>query len=594
MYHPPVLRILLSAVLLVLIAVPARAGKTAYEALGKFEKEAVDDALATLGRRLDPAPNGKVVRRIVVHNHPVFTRRDGFLQWFNLFHVTTKPEIIAREVVLRPGSRWSQDAVDESVRNVRDPILSNVVAIVGLTTGEPGTVDLLVVTRDVWSLRLNSNIQFQKDRVTVLSFSIAENNLAGWRKHLSVGFAMDEGVYSFGPNYTDPNLAGTHLRLSADFNVLFDRDRNAYEGTSSAFSLAYPLWRLSEPWAGGVSLAHYDGVVRFFQGGTLRTYDAPDTAAPEAIPLRYRWLAVDVTASTTRSFGRRLKQNLSWGHAMSLRHPETLAADFGGDAVVRRAFERDILPRSEVSSGLFVGYELFTATYRDYRDFATYDLREDYRLGPELSLGVTGNFRFMGSDNDYARLSAGVAWTFDPGHRSYLRVEASWSARADADGLTDHTVSTQLYAATPQLGPAVRLVWRAGLDFHLEERSNRFFALGGDTGLRGFAVGQFAGLVRLRSNFEIRSIPWRIWAFRLGGVAFWDMGHAAGACRSGRCDTTAAAFEALEMFHDAGVGIRILIPQINPMVFRVDWAFAINGPAAGWPGRVSFGFFQAF
>jgi hypothetical protein len=59
----------------------------------------------------------------------------------------------------------------------------------------------------------------------------------------------------------------------------------------------------------------------------------------------------------------------------------------------------------------------------------------------------------------------------------------------------------------------------------------------------------------------------------------------------------AASMADLLAYNDAGVGLRLLIPQLNFYVLRVDWAFPFQSSgviAAGWPGRVTAGFRQGF
>jgi hypothetical protein len=59
----------------------------------------------------------------------------------------------------------------------------------------------------------------------------------------------------------------------------------------------------------------------------------------------------------------------------------------------------------------------------------------------------------------------------------------------------------------------------------------------------------------------------------------------------------APSFASMVAYHDFGVGLRWLIPQLNSTVIRVDWAFATQDAPltrAGFPGRVSAGFLQAF
>lgn len=584
---------LASAVLALCAAVqPAWAG--AYEDLGKLERETVDAALKELDRKVLADPAGKTVRHIIVRNREVFSADDSFFTWFNVFHTTTKEDVIAREVLLRPGQRWDQALVDETLRNLRDPFLTSVLVVLPLQTDDPAQVDLLVVTRDVWSLRISSDFQLSGDVVTTLLLALTENNLLGRRKKLSLRFDMDQGAWALGPRYVDPNIAGTRLKLDTSFDAIFARDGGGYEGTRSRTELVYPLWSLAQRWGGGVVAEHFDGVQRFYQGDGLRTYDAPETAATEAVPYRYERLRVAVTSVVAHSIGRAVKHQLNVGHEYLETRNQGLAKDVAAlEPAVRAAWERDVLPRSEVSSAVFFEYNLFTPRYATYRDLATYDLREDYRVGPALDLRVAGALTALGSDENFARLSTKLQWAFDHGG-TYLQLRAEWAGRLQDGEVFDNGVGLRLWLATPLIGDVFRVVAKAELAFRVDERSNGFYSTGGDTGLRGYAIGAFAGLARYQQHLELRSRPLRLWSLRIGGVLFWDAGHAAGSCSAGKCTQPGDALGALSLKHDVGLGLRWLIAQLNPSVFRVDWAFALNGSTAGWPGRVSLGFEQAF
>ena len=163
-------------------------------------------------------------------------------------HRTTREKIIAREVLTRPGDLWSDALNDETLRNLRDVFIHNVVVIVPVKNASPELVDVLVVTRDVWSLRLNSNFEVQDQKLTFLSFSLSENNFFGLRKKLALSFRMDQGSIAMGPTYTDPNIAGKRLTMQTAWRAIFGRESLDYEGTSSASSFAYPLWSLRSRW----------------------------------------------------------------------------------------------------------------------------------------------------------------------------------------------------------------------------------------------------------------------------------------------------------------------------------------------------------
>jgi outer membrane translocation and assembly module TamA len=129
----------------------------------------------------------------------------------------------------------------------------------------------------------------------------------------------------------------------------------------------------------------------------------------------------------------------------------------------------------------------------------------------------------------------------------------------------------------------LRLVAGVDLDWLEEDEANRLLVLGGSNGLRGYDINQFAGKARLLAHLELRTRPLHLLRFyRLGAVAFWDAGDAA------------ASVSDLGLNHAVGVGLRSLIPQLDTLVIRLDWAFALNGPEQGWPGRVTLGVLQVF
>src|SRR4051812_36609224 len=108
-------------------AAPAHAADSAPDgakpALGRLEQESVDDAMTSLGLRVDPAPQGKTIGKIHVVNQEVFSKRDWYFQLLNIFHRTTRDYILARELLVKPGQPYdqAQALVEESTRNLQSP-----------------------------------------------------------------------------------------------------------------------------------------------------------------------------------------------------------------------------------------------------------------------------------------------------------------------------------------------------------------------------------------------------------------------------------------------------------------------------------------
>jgi hypothetical protein len=569
--------------------------------LGKLEQESVNDALVDLGIRIDWQPIGKTVRAVHVVNQEVFSRRDWWFRWFNIFHRTTRDYIIERELLIHAGQPYDPALVEESVRNLQStsgttvgattfpaPDLSSVIVILPIISSQPGTVDLLVVTRDVWSLRFNTNFEFQQSTLSLLQTSLSENNLFGWRKFFSFGFSLDLGAYWIGPTYFDPNVFGSRVTLYASANAYYSRDTGHYEGNAEAVSLHYPLFSLAGHWGAGLEVVHSDTLVRSFRGLSPRVVNlvdiAPDAFAPtlDAVPYIYRRKITTVDTTVTRQFGVKVIQRITLGHHID-SHRAQVPDDFP-DPDKAPLFLAQYAPVSETRSEPFVQYSLFTPRYAIYRDLNTFDLRENVLLGPTLTAGFAYGSPELGADFRAFPLLLSLGWTVAP-RGGLAMVSLQGSARLRDQTFIDQRYTGSLYFASPMLGRRVRIVAQAAAGTRRNDTQRGIFVLGGDTGLRGYAIGDFFGTTEVLGHVELRMAPVAIFSQRIGGLLFYDVGDAA------------PSWSAITPMHDFGLGLRWLIPQLNSTVIRIDWAFATQSTAftqAGFPGRVTAGFLQTF
>ena len=584
----------------------ARAGPPVE--LGTLEQQAVDDALAERGLHIDPSPAGKQVRIIHVVNHKVFSRRDSLLQLVNVFHRTTREHVIRREVLLQPGMLWDPALADETVRNLRDADFSSLVVVLPVKSTLPGQVDLLVVTRDVWSLRFNTDFEFQEGTLIFFTGSLSENNLLGWRKKAALVYTLSQGSYSLGPTYVDPNVAGTRLTFAGSYQAYYDRATDRKEGGAWAGRVDYPLFSLASRWGASLSGWRTDRVVRLYDRDGLipvELNNVPTLRAPTAelnperdpasvrlgppatrdllLPYMYRDRRHGVETTVVRSLGKRVIHRFSLGYSLSYVRPDFVVG-FPQDPFVRAAFRRRVFPRDERVSAVFGAWSLFTPRYRVYRDFVTYDLREDVQLGPNAFATVVQAPQWLGTDFEFTRVGANFGWSFDllDGFQRFL---FGWGGRFRFGRFVDETRSAAVSLASP-LWRAGRVVSEAEVStLHRNTRPDSFYTMGGESGLRGYGLNEFQGQARFIAHIEARSRPLALAALRLGVVAFYDVGHAA------------PSLTGLRPVQDVGAGVRLLVPQLNFYVLRVDWAFPLQRGATtqpGWPGRLAAGFKQVF
>lgn len=560
--------------------------------LSSLERLSMRRAIEARGFVVEPSPWGKVIGKIHIYNEDVFAEKNRWLQLLNYFHYTTRERTIRVDLVAEEGQPYTQEIVEETARHLRDPLFSSVIAIIPVRSQEDGKVDLLVVTRDIWSLRLNTQYTFQQGTLTNLATSLSENNFLGSRTVLAAAITMDQGAILAGPLFIDKNLVGQHLELRARVNTIVNRDKFFdgdwdTEGSSSDISLTKTLWRLSSEWGGSIGFTHRFATERSFSGLDLRPVYCPDDPAAtgcsfptraqaemlpasDLLPLTYRQKKWAITVSATRQWGTRLKQQLAIGYALDVVRPRVLD-DFPGTQRQQDLFAGSVLPRSEVDSAPYIAYSFFQPRYKTRRNVGTYDLAEDLRLGGDITVSYGIGPTFLGSDNFFQRAGLGGGYTLPIQKDGSLRVATSYSTRFQDGELRDNGLSSNVRLVTESLGGYARVVAELSVATRWNERVPRFYSIGSDNGLRGFDINEFFGKRLVSSQIELRSSPFALWVLRVGGVLFYDAGGAADKLGD------------LTLHHDVGIGLRSLLPQTSRELFRFDLAFPLDGAERFYP-----------
>jgi hypothetical protein len=554
--------------------------------LSSLERASVARALAAHGYEPDPAPWGKVVGAVRVYTEEVFAESNEFLQFFNIFHMTTKDSAIRGEAVIAPGQVWDQARVEETARLIRDPLWTSVVAVIPVKAAPPGTVDVLIVTRDIWSLRFNTAYTYQSGKLTNLTTSLSENNFLGRRDLLSAALTMDQGAIAVGPLFIDKNVLGEHVNLQLRVDDILSRDDLTkhstlhHEGSDSTITLTRPLWNLASEWAAGAQFTHRFAINRQFFGTALRQFKYTDAVTGQStlFPIEYDMRLWTTNAYVTRQWGDDLKQQLSIGHSVTSQRPRP-RDDFAGDAAQRAAFIHKVLPQSEVTSVPYIEYAVFTPRYRTLRDVSTFDLAEDLRTGPDLDVSLGFGLQVLGSDHNFQRLNASVGWTIPWARDGFVRIAGGLAGRhqeRESDpmvphGLIDDNATLSIRGATPPLGGLLRLLAQSSLSTRWNDTQNQFYAIGSDSGLRGYNINEFIGERYFNLQVEARTLPYAIWVLRIGGVVFYDLGGAANALAT------------MALHQDAGVGARVLTLQTSAQLLTFDVAVPFDGASRGTP-----------
>lgn len=595
-------------VMAVLVAAGARADKLAQrpridkpELLAQYEEKLVAAALARRGRMpadLEPEPEGKLIEAIDIDASPIILNGDlplsSRLPWtaLNRVHVRTREPVIARELLFSVGSIFRRDLFEESGRNLRSLFILGVARLVVVRGSTPDRVRVLVVTKDQWSLRLNTNFTLDQARLDALSFQFAEVNLAGRNKRVSIDFGLDPGRYNVGGSYTDPRIWGSRHQLKVVGGLYVNRKSGDLEGGQLLFTVGRPLFSLRTRLGWQAQFQYLQDIVRYFTGGDLYLR----TVLNERVPDQFQRLNIMGSVQATYSMGVIRKVNLSAGFAAA-RVRYSLPDDFPAEisAAAKRAYAA-LLPRSEDTSGPYLLLDAYFARFVRLKNIQTLALSEDFRLGPQFTTELRFASRVFGLRSDFVQLAAGYndqRYLGDDlisfGVNASVRVQYGVFAGTN---LVNETVTAFVRNVSPKFGP-LRLHVYGLLNLRSHDIDNRRLTLGSDSGLRGYAPRAFQGPNLYQVNVELRSTALNLWTIHLGGVLFYDAGDAPAGLNQYDQD---GVYQPGGYHQDAGLGLRILLPQFNRDVIRLDLAFPFERDAmtATWTPRFSASFGQAF
>lgn len=532
-----------------MVSLPLLVVVAALGADGTYEDRLIAWALSHQGRVQEPDPSGLRIEEVLVASEDVFSASDPWPDFLNLVHVRTRENVIRREVLLSPGEAWDPVKIEETDRVLRRlPFLS--VARVVAVKGRAGGVGLLVVTKDRLSLRLNSFFTTVGDVLQVLLLRPSEQNFLGRGQRIVLEFLLYLDTLQISQSFQEPRLFGSRVGLFEAAGVIINRQSGQPEGTIGELRVGRPIASLDQRWAFNV------------EGGwllkTQRTFCAAVICNDEGVPRVYDVRRLRAEASVTRSFGALWKTDVT--AALGGYH-RRFEAPSNSTPEQRRLLEERVLPRSEDATYVSALFRLFRADFRILKNVDTYELTEDYQLGPLLQLGARWAVPIV-SANHFVELGGALRYRWLIAEDLLtLSVAAAVRLAPGAEAVNRHLAVEVVNASPPFHGG--RLVTRVLLDVIKFDLDRRVQLLGGSTGLRGARAEGLSGRNLFLVNLEYRARAIELRTLFVGVVLFWDAGS--------------AFDERIDVTHTVGVGLRILVPQWNQEPLRFDLGFVVPG-----------------
>jgi hypothetical protein len=478
----------------------------------------------------------------------VFEDRDPAPGLLNTFHATSRPKVVERELLLHEGDVFEQSLLDETARNLRQLQPFSLILAVPVKGSRPDRVRLLIITKDVWSLRLAWAARVGPGGLEQFVVAPAETNFGGMHRLVGTRFELLPKTFAPGVRFLEPWLFGTRHRLVAEANVIFNRDTGDIEGGAGRLDVTKPLFSTRTPWSYGLTSNLDAQIYRRYVNAQVATFDARATPGDDRIPFRYRFRSLEGSLFALRSFGWAHKRDISV--AFVARTQQIGLVDQAGfDPVAVAEFARRFLPRGEDRVYPYVQARFYSTAFSRVFDAEALGLQEDFRLGYDVQARFYPVRKALGSTRDFVGLYAGAQYTVALGD-GFARAVAESLTERDEHRLTDASLAGAVRIMSPRTGIG-RIVFDTTAQNRYENYLNRQSLLGGSGRLRGYPSNFLQGKDVVSSNVEVRSRSFSVLSVQLGGALFYDIGDAFDGFRNLRPKSA------------TGFGGRILFPQFD-------------------------------
>jgi hypothetical protein len=550
----------------------------------RYEQRVVNWALDLYGRVPEPNPEGKRIEEILVASEDIIAPTDPWPMLANDIHVKTKDLTVRRQLLFDVGQPYSTWLAQETERNMRTLFIFAVARVIPVKGLTPDGVGVLVVTKDLWSIRADSAYNIIGPLLQFLQIRPTEENFLGLDKTVQLDFQYRLDTLWFGALYYDPRIAGSRWEMLEQADILFNRGTKNAEGTVGQVVVDRPLFSLETEWSFSMGGSWDVERTRNYLGADIWQLPYPNAQAPTAlVPYEYDTRVFSGVAGVTRSFGHFWKTNVTLGFGGYVRRYSVPYDPIYSDDE-RTWLTQNYLPYSETATYFTASALTFQANYRVLRDIDTFALSEDFQLGHSVLGIVRWAEPAWGSPSRF--IEGGVsaryrAYRFD----DFFSLEVAAATRFMPNIVTpaivgpwvNQRVAAEVRNYSPSFGIG-RLVTRFIADWRRNDLNHGFDLLGGDLGLRGVAPDALQGTAELLVNVEYRTRPLELYTVHAGLVFFYDAG---------------SAFDGTpNMIQTVGIGIRALFPQLDVQPVRIDIGYAFIRPPTPLADSISSSFGQ--
>ncbi len=486
---------------------------------------------------------GAVIGEIQVETDDVFDLNDPHENKYlyrlaNRWHVTTRPWLVRRMLLFKPGERLSHRVIDETERVIRRNASVYDVSIQPVRY-QDGVVDLRVRTRDTWTLEPSVRLS-RSGGVNTGGFSLKESNLAGTGMVVEVERSKDV-------DRTSSHLKLGHDHLFDGWTKLGFDTATSSDGSSLSLEAGRPFYSLDTRWAADGSYSRFDRTDSLYRNGeVVGEYDHRQRAASVSAG----WSAGRVGRWTHR-------------YSVGVSHAEdTYAASVDNPPPAA-------IPADRTLAGPFLRYEAVEEDFLEVTNRERIQRPEYLALGWHSTLQIGRSIESFGGTEQPWLVSASASKGFRMPGDGQLLTSAAYAGQYGSVSGDVRSFGAAARYYRPQRGSFL-LFLSGSVDTVKTASAADELLLGGSSGLRGYPLRYQSGTRRATFSVEERYYtdwyPFRL--FRVGWAVYYDLGRAWG----GELPNATPGW-----LSNVGFGLRILNARASfGNVLHIDLAFPVH------------------
>ena len=488
---------------------------------------------------------GYVIGEIVLDREDVFDlsnpEEDKWLyRAANRLHIDTRPGTIRKQLLFAPGDPYDARVIEESERILRqNKYLYD--ADIRAVRAADGKVDLVVETRDVWSLAPEFSIS-RSGGETRSRIGLEETNLLGRGQLLR--FLRDDDIDRSEKTveFADRHLGKSWVSLLASYSDNSD-------GDASRLTVTRPFYSLDTRWAAGGNLLLDDRRSKIYQFGEA------------AVEYRHQRDYAYLFGGWSK--GLRGGKVMRWTAGAVYddnRFSDPLVSDFQAFTPADRKL---VYP--------WLGFEFVEDAFVTTANHDQIERTEDFQMGWHINGGLGWADRSLGSDRDAAIFWGSASRGFGSLKETALLLDSATSGRVESGKLANSKLSIHARFYHRQSEKRTFFMSLGGIVGDNLDLDN-LVELGGKTGMRGYPLRYQVGESRMVATIEQRFYTdWYPFRFaRVGAAVFADAGRVWGPNPLGEDNRG--------WMTDVGVGLRFALTRVaSGRVVHLDLAFPMNG-----------------